>query len=90
MVLDHAEDVAFNGFSVQGNLQAESVIRLTDCKQVMLSATRVLTPSPAFLSVEGAQNENIIVDGGDLSKASSPAIFKSGASANAVKLNNVT
>lgn len=90
VVLDHAEDVAFNGFSVQGNLQAESVIRLTDCKQVMLSATRVLTPSPAFLSVEGAQNENIIVDGGDLSKASSPAIFKSGASANAVKLNNVT
>ena len=90
VVLDHAEDVAFNGFSVQGNLQAESVMRLTGCKQVMLSATRLLTQSSAFLSVEGADNESIIVDGGDLSKASSPAVFKGGASANAVKLNNVT
>lgn len=90
VVLDHVEDAAFNGFSVQGDMQAESVLRLTDCKQVMLSATRLLTPSSTFLSVEGAGNENIIVDGGDLSKASSPAVFKSGASANAVKLNNVT
>lgn len=90
VVLDHAEDIAFIGFSVQGNLQAESVMRLTDCKQVLISATRVLTPSSPFLSVEGADNENIIVDGGDLSKAAMPAVFKSGASANAVKLNNVT
>lgn len=90
VVLDHAEDVAFNGFSVQGDLQAESVVRLSGCKQVMFSATRVLTQSSPFLSVEGADNENIIVDGGDLSKASSPAIYKSGASPSAVKLNNVT
>lgn len=90
VVLDHVEDAAFNGFSVQGDLQAESVMRLTACKQVMLSATRVLTPSSAFLSVEGADNENIIVDGGDLSKSSSPAVYKNGASANSVKLNNVT
>jgi hypothetical protein len=90
VVLDHAEDVAFIGFSVQGDLQAESVMRLTGCRQVMLTATRVLTQSPTFLSVEGGDNENIIVDGGDLSKAASPAVFKSGASANAVKLNNVT
>jgi hypothetical protein len=90
VVLDHAEDVAINGFSVQGNLQAESVMRLTDCKQVLISAARVLTPSSPFLQVEGAENENIIVDGGDLSRAASPAVFQNGASANAVKLNNVT
>lgn len=90
VVLDHAEDVAFNGFNVQGNLQAEAVMRLTDCKQVYMSATRVLTQSSPFLQVEGADTENIIVDGGDLSRAAQPAIFKDGASANAVKLNNVT
>lgn len=90
VVLDRVEDAAFLGFSVQGDLQAESVMRLSGCKQVMLSATRVLTPSSTFLSVEGADSENVIVDGGDLSKASSPAVFKDGASANVVKLNNVT
>lgn len=90
VVLDHAEDVAFNGFSVQGNQQAESVMRFTDCKQVLISAARVLTPSSPFLQVEGAENENIIVDGGDLSKAAAPAVFKNGATASAVKLNNVT
>jgi hypothetical protein len=90
VVLDHAEDVAFDGFAVQGDLQAESVMRLMGCKQVYISAARVLTPSSPFLDVEGADTENIIVDGGDLSKAASPAEFKSGAMANAVKLNNVT
>ena len=90
VVLDHVEEIAFNGFSVEGNLQAESVVRLTDCKQVLISATRVLTPSSPFLDVEGTDNANIIVDGGDLSKAASPAVFKAGASADAVKLNNVT
>jgi hypothetical protein len=90
VVLDHAEDVAIDGFSVQGNLQAESVVRLTDCKQVLISAARVLTQSSPFLQVEGADTENIIVDGGDLSRAAQPAVFKDGASANAVKLNNVT
>ncbi|MGH9589740.1 MAG: glycoside hydrolase family 28 protein [Terracidiphilus sp.] len=90
VVLDHVEDLAFNGFSVQGDLQAESVVRLIDCKQVLISATRVLTPSPPFLGVEGTGNVNIIVDGGDLSKAASLAIFKAGASADSVKLNNVT
>ncbi|HEX8711128.1 MAG TPA: glycosyl hydrolase family 28 protein [Terracidiphilus sp.] len=90
VVLDHAEDVAFHGFSVQGNLQAEAIVRLTDCKQVYMSAARVLTQSSPFLQVEGAGTENIIVDGGDLSRAAQPAVFKDGASANAVKLNNVT
>jgi Glycosyl hydrolases family 28 len=90
VILDHVEDIAFNGFNVQGDIQAESVMRLTGCKHVLISATRVLTQSSPFLDVEGAETENIIVDGGDLSRAASPAIFKSGASANAVKLNNVT
>jgi len=90
VVLDRVEDIAFNGFSVAGNLQAESTVRLTDCKQVFISAARVLTPSSPFLGIEGANNENIVVDGGDLSKAASPAIFKAGASPDAVKLNNVT
>jgi hypothetical protein len=59
---------------------------LIDTKQILLTATRVLTPASVFLQVEGAGNEGIIVDGGDVSKASQPLTVKNGASEKAVKL----
>jgi hypothetical protein len=89
MILDHVEDVAVNGFSVQGNADAESVLRFIDSKQALLTATRVLTPSSVFLQLEGSGNEGIIVEGGDLSKAAEPVAFKNGATDKAVKLRNV-
>jgi len=89
VVFDHVEDAAIDGFSVQGNTGAESVMRFTDCKQTLITAARVLTPSAPFLSVEGAENEGIIVEGGDLSRAASPVVFKDGAQESAVKLRNV-
>jgi hypothetical protein len=90
LILDHVADVAINGFSVQGNSAAESVLRFIDSKDALLTGTRVLTPSPVFLQLEGSANERIIVEGGDLSRASSPVAFKSGATENAVRLRNVT
>ena len=90
LILDHVEDVAVNGFSVQGNADAESVLRLIDTKHTLLTATRLLTSSSTFLQLEGQGNENIIVDGGDLSKAARPLAFKNGASENSVRLRNVT
>jgi hypothetical protein len=90
LILDHVEDVAINGFSVQGNAAAESVLRFIDTKQTYLSGTRVLTASSVFLQLEGSANQGIIVEGGDLSRASSPVAFKSGATESAVKLRNVT
>jgi hypothetical protein len=89
MILDHTEDVAINGFSVQGNPEAESVLRFIDSRQALLTATRVLTPSSVFLQIEGEANDGIIVDGGDLSKAASPVAYKNGATEMAVKLRNV-
>lgn len=90
LILDHTEDVAITGFSVQGNASAESVLRFIDSKQAYISGTRVLTPSSVFLQLEGAANQGIIVEGGDLSKASSPVAYKTGATEAAVKLRNVT
>jgi hypothetical protein len=90
MILDHVEDVAINGFSMQGNPQAESVLRFIDSTQVLMTATRVLTPSSAFLQLEGTANAGIIVEGGDLSKASAPLAVKSGATEGAVKLRNIS
>lgn len=86
MIFDHVEDAAINGFSVQGNVQAESVLRFIDSKQTLLTAARVLTPSSTFLRVEGAENDRIIIDGGDLSKVLTPVAFENGAKRSSVKL----
>jgi hypothetical protein len=89
VVLDHVEDAAFYGLSVQGNPQAESVLRFTATKHAYLAATRVLTPSPTFLQIEGTANEAIIVDGGDLSRAAKPLAVAGGATARAVTMRGV-
>ena len=86
LILDHVVDAAINGLSVEGNLKAESVLRVIDSTDVFVTATRVLTPSPAFLQVEGSANQRITIDGGDLSKAAAPVAFRAGASARAVKV----
>jgi hypothetical protein len=88
LIFDHVEDAAINGMSVEGNTQAESVLRFIDTKQVLVTAARVLNPSPAFLQLEGTENSGIIVDGGDLSKAASPVTAKNGATEAAVKLRS--
>lgn len=90
VILDNVEDVAFNAFSVQGNAEAESVLRFIDSKQALLTASRVLTPSSVFLQLEGESNAGIIIEGGDLSKAASVVAFKNGATESAVKLRNVS
>jgi polygalacturonase len=90
VIFDHVEDAVFNGFSVEGNTDAESVLRFIDSKQTLITAPRVLTLSSTFLQLEGEANEGIIVEGGDISKAASAVAFKSGATEQSVKLRNVT
>jgi polygalacturonase len=86
LVFDHVEDAAVNGFSAQANPQAESLLRFIESRDVLLTAARVLTPAAVFLQVEGAQSAGITVDGGDLSKATTPVTFKAEASQKSVKL----
>jgi hypothetical protein len=90
VIFDHVEDAAFYGLSVQGNPQAESVLRFTDSKHALLTASRVLTPAGPFLQVEGESSDGIIVEGGDLSRSTSAVAFKNGAPETSVKLRNVT
>ena len=88
VILDHVEDAAISGLSVQGNTQAESVLRLIDSKQVLLTAARLLTPAAVFLQMEGRENEAIKIDGGDFSKASRLLAFKNGATEGAIKVKD--
>lgn len=86
VVFDHVSDAAINGLGVQANERAESVLRLIDSKDVLLTALRVLTTAPAFLQIEGSGSQNIAIDGGDLSKAAKPVALKNGATEQAVKI----
>jgi hypothetical protein len=86
VILDHVEDVAINGFSAQGDPKAESLLRVIDSKQALLTATRVLTPAAVFMRVEGANSDRIIIDGGDLTNAATPVSYADGAKESAVKL----
>ncbi len=85
VVFDHVNDAAVNGLNVQGQEQAESVLRFIESRDVLMSATRLLTPAKVFLQVEG-HNENIRIDGGDLTRAANPVAHKYGGSNKAVKL----
>ena len=86
IVLDEVQDVALHALSVQGNPAAESVLRFRDVTDVLVSSARALTPSRAFLQLEGTGNANVILDGGDLTKAGRAVAFADGATAAAVKV----
>jgi len=86
VVFDQVQDAAVNGLNVQGVNQAETAVRITNSQDVLFSAPRLIAPAPVFLQVEGAANQNIIVDGGDLTKAAEPLAFKNGGLQNSVKL----
>lgn len=86
VVFDNVQDASISALNVQGNAEAESVMRFTRSKDVLLSATRVLTPAKVFLQLEGADSEGIIIDGGDLRKASKVLVAANGAKAGAAKV----
>ncbi len=75
IIFERVTDAALYGVSAEGNAEAESLLRFVDVKDVLLTASRVLTPAAVFLSVEGPDNANIIIEGGDLSKAAKPLAF---------------
>jgi hypothetical protein len=85
-ILDIVRDATINGLAAQGNPDAESVLRFIESRDVLLTATRVLTPAATFLRVEGATNAGITVDGGDISKAAKAVEFAGGAKPEAVRV----
>jgi polygalacturonase len=88
VIFDHVEDVAVNGLSVQATPAAESALRCINSKQILLTAPRLLSPAAVFLQLEGVENENIKIDGGDVSKAATALAFKDGATKKAVQLRD--
>src|SRR5262245_42764564 len=86
VVFDQVVDAAVNGLSAQGSPQAESLLRFINTRDVLLTASRVLTPTTVFLRLEGADNQGITIDGGQISKAGKPLAYGHGATEKVVKL----
>ena len=85
VVFDHVQDAAITNLSAQGDPKAESVVRFFDSKDVLMIGPRVLSPAAAFLQVEGKSSEEIVVDGGNISKAAKPMVFSNGATEQAIQ-----
>jgi hypothetical protein len=83
---DLVEDAAAMSLNAQGTKEAESLLRFSETKDVLLTASRLLAPAAVFLQVEGGSSAGITIDGGDISKATTPLAFKDGAQSAAVKL----
>jgi len=84
--LDNVSDVGINGMSMHGNPAAKSVLRVSDTREVLITASRVLTSASAFIELVGTNNVGITIDGGDISKAGKPVIYSGGATAKAVRV----
>jgi polygalacturonase len=88
LIFDHVQDVAINGLNIQANASAESALRIIDSKDILLTAPRLLTSTTTFLQLEGADNQNITIDGGDISKAQKPLTLADKATKTSIKIRS--
>ncbi|HUR59099.1 MAG TPA: glycosyl hydrolase family 28 protein [Opitutaceae bacterium] len=86
VVFDRVSDASVNGLTAKGNPEAESLLRFIDSRDVLVTGARILASSKVFLRLEGAANEAITIDGGDIAKAGKPVEVANGARESAVKV----
>ena len=88
VIFDHVTDAAISGLSIMADPAAESALRITASKQILITAPRLLDSTKVFLSLEGSANERIVIDGGDISSAAQPLVLKDGATKQTVKFRD--
>lgn len=86
VVFENVADASINALSADADPKAESLLRFTNVRDVLLSAARVLRAGAVFLELVGPGNQSITIDGGDISRAAKPLAFAAGATSKAVKL----
>jgi len=69
IVCDDVQDVELTGFQAEGNMKAESLIRLQDAQQVFIAGSRPLNSIGAFLRAEGLKSREIYLSGNQLGLA---------------------
>jgi len=86
LIFDRVTDATITAFSFHAQAEAESALRLINSRDIYFAGARLLSLTAVFAQLEGPDNSNIIVDGGDVSKAAQPVVFKNGAKKKSVKL----
>jgi hypothetical protein len=84
IIFDNVQDASINGLSAKGSAGNE-LLRFINSKDILLTATKLLTPAATFLRVEGVSSEGIVVSGGDLRKAKKQLVFEKGATKSSVQ-----
>jgi hypothetical protein len=86
VVFENVADASIHALAAEADRKAESLLRFTKVRDILLSACRVLSAGAAFLKLLGPDNASITIDGGDISKAEKPLVFAGGATSKAVTL----
>ncbi|HUO09374.1 MAG TPA: glycosyl hydrolase family 28 protein [Phycisphaerae bacterium] len=86
IILENVHDAAISGLAAAGNEGAESLMRMSNCSDILVTSPRTLTAVPLFLQMEGEKIEAITIEGGDISKAGKVLNASGGAEASVVKL----
>ncbi|HRN55541.1 MAG TPA: glycosyl hydrolase family 28 protein [Agriterribacter sp.] len=79
IVCDDADDIELNGFKAAGNVNAESLIRLENSRNVFISGSRPLNTITTFLRVEGSKSRDILLTGNKLNLAARKTELAAGA-----------
>ena len=85
IIFDNVQDATINGLSAKGSSTNE-LLRFINSKDVLLTATKVLTPAATFLRVEGPSSEGITIDGGDLRKTGQALVVANSAPKESVRI----
>ncbi|NML21754.1 glycoside hydrolase [Pseudoflavitalea sp. G-6-1-2] len=84
IVMDNVQDASISGLQVMADKEAESALRFINCKEIFLSSPRLLNPAKVFLQLEGNANEGILLQNGDLRKATQQITYTRGADKKAI------
>ncbi|MFI5131649.1 MAG: glycoside hydrolase family 28 protein [Chitinophagales bacterium] len=85
IIFDNVQDASINGLSAKGS-EGTELLKFINSKDILLTATRLLTPSTIFLSVEGPDSRDITIAGCDIQKAKQSFIVDKGALKTAVRI----
>ncbi|MES2653349.1 MAG: glycosyl hydrolase family 28 protein [Bacteroidota bacterium] len=86
IIFDNVNDCSITGLAVKGSTAADCTLRFINSKDIMISSARLLTPANVFLKLSGKANAGLMLDGGDLRKASKTVVYENGAALQNIKI----
>ena len=86
IIFDNVHDCSISGLAIKGSKDADCSIKFTTSSDVMISSARLTGEANVFLKLNGTKNSGIMLDGGDLRKATKAVAYENGATATALKV----